>query len=84
VVIFETATVAHAQYGAVSDEGRRIRALDALYMFLINYYRQSKRWFDFGISSEQDGRVLNPGLANQKEEFGGTGVAYDTYRMSVR
>jgi lipid II:glycine glycyltransferase (peptidoglycan interpeptide bridge formation enzyme) len=84
VVIFETATVAHAQYGAVSDEGRRIRALDALYMFLINYYRQSKRWFDFGISSEQDGRMLNPGLANQKEEFGGTGVAYDTYRMSVR
>jgi len=83
VVIFETAAVAHAQYGAVSDEGRRVRALDALYMFLIDYYRPSKRWFDFGISSEQDGRVLNLGLANQKEEFGGTGVAYDTYRLSV-
>jgi hypothetical protein len=83
-VIFETTTVAHAQYGSVSEEGRRVRALDALYMFLVDYYRTSKRWFDFGISSEQQGRVLNPGLAKQKEEFGGTGIAYDTYRLSTR
>jgi hypothetical protein len=78
-VIFETTSVAHAQYGSVSEEGRRVRALDALYMFLIDYYRASKRWFDFGISSEQQGRILNSGLAKQKEEFGATAVAYDTY-----
>jgi hypothetical protein len=84
VVIFETAIVAHAQYGSVSEEGRRIRALDALYMYLIDFYRSSKRWFDFGISSEQEGRVLNSGLARQKEEFGATGIAYDTYRLSMR
>jgi hypothetical protein len=83
VVIFETRTVAHAQYGGVSPEGRAVRALDGLYLYLIEYYRASKRWFDFGISSERDGQILIEGLARQKEEFGGSSVVYDTYRMPV-
>jgi len=83
VVIFETRTVAHAQYGAVSAEGRAVRALDGLYMFLIEYYQASKCWFDFGISSDRDGRVLIDGLAKQKEEFGGSSVVYDTYRLAI-
>ena len=83
MVIFETATVAHAQYGAVSDEGRRVRALDALYMFLIDYYRPSKRWFDFGISTEQEGRYLNAGLIANKESFGARAIAYDFYELDL-
>lgn len=82
-VIFETPTVAHAQYAAVSSEGRAVCALDGLYMFLIDYYRSSKRRFDFGISTDCDGRVLNTGLVQQKEEFGGSGIAYDTYRLRI-
>lgn len=82
-VVFETHTVAHIQYGTVSEEGRAVRALDGLYAYLIDYYRASKRWFDFGISSESEGRVLNEGLAKQKEEFGASSVVYDTYRLSI-
>ncbi|HEV2100101.1 MAG TPA: hypothetical protein VGR45_14410, partial [Stellaceae bacterium] len=84
VVIFETPTVAHAQYAAASAEGRAARALDGLYTFVIDFYRSSKRWFDFGISTDCDGRVLNMGLAQQKEEFGGSSVVYDVYRVSIK
>lgn len=82
-VVFETATMAHVQYGSVSSEGRAVCALDGLYRFLIDSYRTSKRWFDFGISSEGEGRVLNEGLVTQKEEFGGSGTTYDTYRIPI-
>jgi hypothetical protein len=82
-VMFETAIVAHVQYGTVAPEGRAVCALDGLYNFLIDCHRASKRWFDFGISSECEGRVLNQGLAKQKEEFGGSGVAYDTYCIPI-
>jgi hypothetical protein len=83
VVMFVSTTVAHAQYAAVSQEGRSMYALDGLYMFLIEHYRESKRWFDFGISTEDDGRVLNAGLATYKVRFGAGGIAYDTYRLPI-
>jgi hypothetical protein len=83
VVMFETATVAHAQYSAMSDDGRKTGALDGLFSYLIDHYRPRTRWFDFGISSEQEGQVLNQGLAGQKEEFGGSAVVYDAYRLST-
>ncbi len=82
-VIFEAQTVAHVQYGTVSPAGRAVCALDGLYLFLIDYYQASKRWFDFGISSDNEGQVLNDGLAQQKEECGGSGIAYDTYRVPI-
>lgn len=31
----------------------------------------SKKYFDFGISTEQNGKYLNEGLIAQKEGFGG-------------
>jgi hypothetical protein len=83
VVMFETSNVAHAQYAAVSSDGRDACALDGLYTFIINRYRDSKRWFDFGISSDREGQMLNQGLARHKEDFGGSGIAYDAYRLAI-
>ncbi len=83
VVMFNSATVAHAQYAVASVEGRAMCALDGLYTFLIEHYRTSKRWFDFGISTESEGRLLNAGLAKYKEQFGGSGAAYDLYRLKI-
>ena len=80
-VIYETDQVAHAQYIAASGEGRRVQALDGLFAHLITEVYAGKRYFDFGISTEQGGRYLNEGLAFQKEGFGARAVMYDTYEM---
>jgi hypothetical protein len=83
VLIFETAIVAHAQYIAASEAGRDLGALDGLFDFLIRHYARSKRVFDFGISTEDCGRILNEGLITQKEEFGGGGVMRDVYELDL-
>ena len=42
-----------------------------------------KKYFDFGISTEQGGRYLNEGLVFQKEGFGARAVVYDTYAIKL-
>lgn len=83
VIIYESPQVAHAQYIAVSDEGKKLFALDAVLNFLINDYYIKKPFFDFGISTEQQGQYLNVGLIDFKESWGGRAVVYDTYEISL-
>lgn len=80
-VVFETPTVAHAQYISSSPYGRDTGALDGLFEFVIQNYHNTKRFFDFGISSEEGGRSLNEGLLTQKEEFGGSTIIHDVYEL---
>lgn len=83
VVVFENATVAHAQYISASEEGKKAGALDALFAWLINEAYRDKRYFDFGISTVENGRVLNEGLIDQKEGFGARAVVHDHYELKV-
>ena len=83
VLIFDTPLTVHAQYIANSEDGRNIGALDLVIDYLINTYSEGKTYFDFGISTEDDGTVLNNGLIRQKEMFGGRGIAYDFYEMEI-
>ena len=82
-LIYETEQVAHAQYIAASAEGRAMGALDGLFCHLITEVFAEKRYFDFGISTEQGGRYLNEGLAFQKEGFGARAVVYDAYKLKI-
>ena len=82
-LVYETPQVSHAQYIAASKEGREIGALDGLFCHLINEVFAEKKYFDFGISTEQGGRYLNEGLAFQKEGFGARAVVYDTYSIKL-
>lgn len=82
-LIYEYRQVAHCQYIASTSEGRSTGALDMLFTHLLHERFLSKRYFDFGTSVEQGGRVLNGGLIFQKEGFGGRGVVYDTYEMKL-
>ncbi|MCM1022254.1 MAG: GNAT family N-acetyltransferase [Muribaculum sp.] len=83
-LIYKTRTVAHAQYIAASDAGLEQDALPLLFDKLITHYtNQGCRYFDFGTSNEQRGMVLNSGLLNQKQRFGGRTVAYTTYRIEL-
>ena len=81
VVIYETPGVAHAQYIAVTDEGQEMGALDYLFGWLMDEHYRNKRFFDFGICNEQDGRALNRGLLEWKEGFGGRCYAHDFYEV---
>lgn len=81
VVLYETPTAVHAQYIAGSDEGRAVGALDAVFDAVIAEASAAGRWFDFGISTEDDGRFLNEGLISFKESFGGRTIVHDTYEL---
>ncbi|MEM2971979.1 MAG: GNAT family N-acetyltransferase [Candidatus Bathyarchaeia archaeon] len=85
-IIYESnKKVAHTQYISASDEGKRLYALDGIFDYLINeYYGNKVDYFDFGISTEKEGRFLNVGLITQKEEFGARAVVYDTYEIEVQ
>lgn len=84
-VAFDCGETVHIQYIASSDDGRKCGALDFLFDRLIEEYRQQGRhFFDFGISTESGGSVLNEGLLFQKEGFGGRAVCYDTYEINLK
>ena len=80
--IYEMPTVAHAQYAAVTDEGREIGAQAYLSGWLIEEYKD-KRYFDFGTCNENEGRVLNHGLLDWKEGFGARCFTHDFYEIST-
>jgi len=82
VLVYETPTVAHAQYIAASERGHELRAQDALFAHLLAHVFTEKPWFDFGISTKRDG-TLNAGLARNKEGFGARAVLYDYYRLTL-
>lgn len=82
VVMYGSFQVAHAQYIAATQEGMEIGALDVVMDFLIHkHYQNGKRYFDFGISTEREGRYLNAGLISNKESFGARTTVYDFYEV---
>lgn len=83
IVAYLTQNVAHFQYISASPRGKEAGALDALIAHLIDNVYHEKRYIDFGVSTEQGGKILNEGLISQKEGFGGRGVIYDTYEMPL-
>ena len=82
-VIFENEIIVHTQYLANSDEGRKLGALDLIIDRLINEIYKNKKYFDFGISNENNGKYLNIGLIKQKEGFGARAVVHDFYELEI-
>ena len=75
--------VAHVQYIASSLRGRELGALDRLFLDLLAGVFRDKPFFDFGRSCEQEGRLLNRGLIEQKEGFGARALVQDFYRIAL-
>ena len=82
-VVYVSDRVAHVQYISANDAGRRMHALDLLFDTLLTTTYRDKAYFDFGISNEQAGQILNVGLVEQKEGFGARSVAHDYYELSA-
>ncbi|MCB0443136.1 MAG: FemAB family protein [Flavobacterium sp.] len=59
-----------SQYGATTSLGEKMRALDFLFINLINELKDKVSFFDMGTVSTNQGEIFNPGLLKQKVELG--------------
>ncbi|MFP8921558.1 GNAT family N-acetyltransferase [Francisella tularensis] len=83
-LLFIWRDVVHTQYLANDFVGRELGALDLLIKELIDEYRnKGYKYFNFGISNEDNGRYLNEGLIAQKESFGARTIAFSQYEIKV-
>ncbi|EHN8318316.1 GNAT family N-acetyltransferase, partial [Campylobacter coli] len=78
-LVFIYENLVHTQYLAANEKAREIGALDLLIKTLMDEFAKSKKYFDFGISTENGGEFLNHGLISQKEGFGGRNVAHQFF-----
>jgi len=77
--------VVHVQYVASGETGHETAALDAVFEECIaRAAALGARYFDFGTSNENEGRRLNASLYQFKSEFGGGGVAYESYELGLQ
>ena len=83
MVMYESELVAHSQYIGSSARGREIAALDLVIDHLLTQVYPHKKYFSFGVSTEQQGLYLNEGLVNNKESYGARTVVHDFYRMRL-
>jgi len=83
LVMYVSDMVAHNQYSANSEEGKKIGAVDVIFDHLLNSVYNNKPYFDFGISNEEDGMYLNRGLVEYKESFGARCVTHDFYEIKI-
>ena len=82
MVVYCTGRVVHSQYIAAGEEARRERLLPALYHHVITAAAASgARYFDFGISTEQGGLVLNDNLDIHKSQAGGRTTITQAFRL---
>ncbi len=83
VIVYESANVAHVQYIGSTPAGRELGALDIVVDLLLNDVYREKPYFDFGISTVDDGRTLNSGLIRNKESYGARATVYDSYELDL-
>lgn len=81
VLTYITDTVCHAQYIGATMEGKQMGVLDACIHSILNSIPAGVRWFDFGISTTDEGRQLDEALLGNKESWGGRSIMYDQYEL---
>lgn len=84
-VLYAYDGVMHTQYLAASEEGYQVGAMNALMEHCIQEARnRGMRWFSFGTSTTDGGRVLNDGLLRHKEQFGARSTVLQSYELDIR
>ncbi|WP_317164552.1 GNAT family N-acetyltransferase [Pontibacter burrus] len=84
ILVYETATVAHCQYIAATPQGKELGAPDLLTGYLLTEVYAHKKYFSFGVSTEQQGAYLNQNLVQYKESYGGRTIMHDFYKLPIR
>lgn len=81
--VFETDKVVHVQYISANSEKQQLGSLDFLFNYLITKRFKDKRYFDFGVSNENNGKNINEGLLYWKECFGGRSIVHQFYEVET-
>ena len=81
--VFLTNNTVHPQYVSGNTDKNAYGSLDLLYHFVINEFKEGRRYFDFNTSSEEHGRVLNQGLIFWKEGSGARAFTFDNYLLET-
>lgn len=82
-IVFQTDSVIHTQYIGITDEGKEVGALDIVIDYLLQKASDKHRWFSFGVSTVDEGKVLNEGLTRNKESFGARAIVHDFYKIDL-
>jgi hypothetical protein len=83
ITIFKTDKVIKSQYGAITKSGEKFRALDFLYINLINKFKTQYAYFDMGTVDDDSELGYNIGLLNQKKELGCIVFEQNFYRLKL-
>lgn len=82
--VFESDFVAHSQYISADESKNTTGSLDFLHNRLITYTFRNKKYFDFGISNENQGQNINQGLLFWKEGFGARTIVQNFYEIETK
>lgn len=84
ITLFEKNHVIKSQYGAASPKGEKLRALEYLFIHLINKYKaEGRQFFSMGTVNEANKLGYNEGLLKQKEELGCSIYVQDFYKLKL-
>jgi hypothetical protein len=81
--VFESENVVHSQYISGKEDKNELGGLDFLHHYLLTEVVKEKKFFDFGVSNEADGKKLNNGLSYWKESFGARTIVQDFYEVKT-
>ncbi|MBL86107.1 MAG: GNAT family N-acetyltransferase [Winogradskyella sp.] len=81
--IFETKYVAHSQYISGNEDKNTLGSLDFLHHYLLEEVFADKKYFNFGISNENNGQNINEGLQYWKEGYGAHSITQGFYKIET-
>lgn len=81
--IFETKTVAHAQYISGVEKYNNLGGLDLLFHFLITNNFKNKKYFNFGTSTIPTTNQINKGLLTWKQGFDTVPIIQDSILINT-
>lgn len=85
VTLFETETVIKSQYGATTERGETLRALEYVFIYLIEKFKtEGKRYFSMGTVHDSSELGYNRGMLKQKEELGCSMFVQDNYTLTIQ
>lgn len=84
ITLFVDKKTVKTQYVAANETGKKINALDYLYVDLLKKFKQEDfRYFDLGHTNTDSGTKFNSSLTLYKERLGGRPVNADCYLLNL-
>ena len=83
ITLFHFENGIKSQYGATTILGEKSRALDFLFINLIEDFKNKVSFFDMGTVTEDNELGYNTGLLKQKEELGCSVYTQDFYKLRL-